>query len=116
MLSLSFLVPSSRMCVCMRVGGGWGEKSLCRGKAGQLKGERGKEARIRTTGRLAEVGAIVAVPPPGTARGAAVVHLQMARATDSGARDRNITLCVSLPNSLSLSHEFPALLNGVGVG
>lgn len=47
---------------------------------------KGKEAQIRTAGSLAVVGAVVAVPPPGTAWGAAVVHLQTAKATDSGPR------------------------------
>lgn len=44
----------------------------------------GKEARLRTIGRLAVVSTVVAVPSPGTTRGAAVVHLQMERKTESG--------------------------------
>lgn len=106
MLSFSFPIPSPRM------GPAGGEGVLDRGKPAQLKGERGKEARIRTAVRLAVVGAIVAVPPPRTARGAAVVHLQTARGTKSGPRDRagrSITPCSRpLPNSPNLSHEFCA--------
>lgn len=97
MLSISFPVPSPS------------EEVLGKEKPGQLKRECGKEARIRTVGRLAVVGAFVAVPPPGTARRAAVVHLQTARATESGpgtAQGWSITPCSRpLSNSLSLSHE-----------
>lgn len=79
------------MCVC---GGG---TILGRGKPGLFKGERGNEARIRTAGRLAEVGAIVAVPSPGAAGGAAVIHLQRARAIDSGRGTTGTSLSVSPP-------------------
>ena len=78
---------------------GWGGGSWVEGSQGSPKGITRKEARIRTAGRLAVVGAVVAVPPPGTARGAAVVHLQRARATESvsGPHGARASLPVATP-------------------
>lgn len=71
---------------CMWRGWDRGRKARTATRRSRERGALRAKPGVRTTGRLAVIGTVVAVPPPGATRGAAVVHLQRVRTFPPGVR------------------------------